>query len=256
MSLVEAHDSLSVVTEVAKITGEKGLLVSEKEETPDAAQNKGTDVANMVREETRLAVHDGAVHTLSFSELLDLESFVIDGFTEVGKDELQGVPHVVTGVTFWTPKRNPDKTLQRGFVSVECTIGDANALDIALRRGWIPNKTSQDQLLFSPNERVVYNDGSTGVRRQLVQILHDAKLIDVGTRDVTDASRFDVPWLEWESFTQFTTQGKDSDGQDIIVPSIKTKPNGNPLIIVVPRGLVKSEYSNSYTDDGVTYFLR
>lgn len=221
--------------------------MTEIEVVSDAAQKPGALTASF-------AATPANVHTLSFSELVGLNTHVIDGFTEVLKDEMLGVPHAITGMTFWMPKRNQDGSLQRGFVSCECTIGDANMLEAALKRGWIPNKTSVDELLFSPNERVLYNDGSTGIRRQLVEILQNGKLLDVGGNG--DRMRFDKPWTEWASFTQHTTQGTDKDGDDVIVPSFHETPEGNPLVIIVPRGLMKSSYSNDYTDDGVTYYLR
>jgi hypothetical protein len=234
---------------VVKITGEKGLHVTENAVVPDAAQNTAVELVNTTI--GRMAPTAANVHTLSFAELIELDSHVIDGFTEVDKSEMLGVPHVITSMTFWYPKKD-----QRGFVSVECTAGDANALETALRRGWIPNKTMLSELMFSPNERVLYNDGSTGIRRQLVELLESARLLDVGNRDIRDRSRFDKSWLEWESFSQHTTQGNNDSGEPVIVPSFRENANGQPLLVIVPRGLHVSQYSNDHTDEGETYFLR
>jgi hypothetical protein len=244
-----------VAAEVAKITGEKGLHVTENTVVPDAARMSAVDIVNPAIVGRVMPTADN-VHTLSFDELVELDNHIIDGFTEVAKSELIGVPHAITGLTFWYPKKNVDGTMQRGFVAVECTVGSVRMLEAALAREWIPGKSKIDELIFSPNERILYNDGSTGIRRQLVEILETAHLIDVGHRDIEDKSRLDKSWLEWESFTQTTTQGTDAHGEPVIVPSFKTNPNGAPLVIIVPRGLMVSNYTNDYTDEGTTYYLR
>lgn len=216
----------------------------------DAAQNTALEPQHVA--DATMAITADNVHTATFRELLGLDAYVIDGFTLIGdKDELMGVPHAITGLTYWMHKPK-----QRGFVALESTIGDAASLELALKRGWIPKKTKLDELPFSPNERVVYNDGSTGVRRQVTKLLHKARLIDVGNEQINDDSRFDLPWTSWASFSQYKRQTVDDEGNEIIVPHFTENERGYPLVIGAIRGLTKSEYSNSDTDEGLTYYLR
>jgi hypothetical protein len=195
---------------------------------------------------------------LSYSELLGLESYRIAGTALVDKKELLGVPHIITKVTFWMPKQLKDGSYQSGMASVEATLGDEATLTMAAGRGWIPGVESFAALKLNANERIVYNDGSTGVRRQLVAIFHTAGLITVAARDKKTEEEFasnrvfDRPWTDWAAFTQHVRQSDEVGA----VPCISRDDRGNPLVIRVDRGLSVSAYSNDYTDEGETYYLR
>lgn len=188
-----------------------------------------------------VSAYSSGVNTLTFDELMEMESYTTLGFTPLEKEEMKGVPHIITRVTYWVPKKD-----QRGFVSVEATIAGPTHLESAHKRGWI----SEGQTNVEPNERVVYNDGGTGIRRQLTKMFHELGLLNVGGSADDGDARFDRAWPEWESFSQSREQGEHT------VPSFDTNHNGNPLIIKQLRGLHVSEYSNEYSDEGVTWYLR
>lgn len=197
------------------------------------------------------------VDLLTFDELMGLdEHFRLPGFSELNKAELLGVPLIVTGLTWWMSKKIPGKD----FVSCEATIGSENALKEAIRRNWVPNVTDLEQLRFTPEERVVFSDGSTGIRRQVTGMCHRAKMIDVGTTaagpdgtewDGRDESVFDKPFPEWTSFEESREQGDFGT-----VPTVSKTRNGKQFILRALRGLAVSNYSNEHTLEGETYYLR
>lgn len=188
------------------------------------------------------------VHSATWEELQAYanQSFSVVGFTPIDKAELIGVPHVVTAVTFWTPKKD-----QLGMVSCEATVAGRDVVETAIRRHWVPGVESIDDLRMSPSERIVYNDGGTGLRRQVVMLLHANGFINVGHEDNETDSRFDTPWPEWTSFTQSRHQGDLGP-----VPHISTMHDGtSPFLLNCMRGLRVSTYTNEYTDEGMTYYF-
>jgi len=180
---------------------------------------------------------------VSFGELAQSDQYRIPGWDLVdNKDLLMGVPFIIVGVTFQMPVADKSRPAgERDYVSCRAIIGDEERLTEAVERGWIPNK-----LAFKPEERILFNDGSTGIRRDIVRILHSAGLINVGHEN--DKNRFDLPWTQWESFSQSAEQGEN------IVPEFTTNHRGNLFTIEARRGVRKSEYSNEY-GDAVTYYL-
>jgi hypothetical protein len=229
---------------VGKITASKGFDDMSTDIEPSM-----TDAVNQVSDQ-----FPGQIHDLSFADLLGLESYAIPGFTELTKDELLGVPLIITGVTWWMSKIRDRVTKEpRDFMSLEAKIGDEDMLLQALKRGWIPNTTSLDELRFSPDEWVVFSDGGTGIRRQVTELCHNEGLIDVGAPDVQDRTRFDRPWQQWERFTESRVQSAEIGK----VPCVTKNRNGRQFVMRALRGLsVSAGYSNDYTDDGTTYYLR
>lgn len=171
------------------------------------------------------------------------EFYKIPGWDLVDdKDKLMGVPFIIVGVTFQMPVADKARPAgERDYVSCRAIIGDQAALDEAEERGWIPGK-----LAFKPEERILFNDGSTGIRRDIVKILHSAGLIDVGHDG--DPARFDNPWTQWDECKQHAQQGEN------LVPEFVSNHRGNLFTIKARRGVRKSEYSNEY-GDAVTYYL-
>lgn len=181
----------------------------------------------------------------TFQELLSTgESYTIPGYTLIeDKLELLGVPHLITGVTYQKPKAD-----QRGFVSVQGVVADQDTLADAVQRGRIPNK-----LTVHPGEYIVYNDGSTGIRRQLTMQFQMLGMLNVGLPDSDGDARFDIPWTEWADFSQSIKQGDAVDAP--VVPCFTKNHVGRQLVIQAMRGLRASEYSNQYADDAVTFYL-
>jgi hypothetical protein len=188
------------------------------------------------------------VMSIGYDQLIDSgEFYAVPGFGLVDdKMMLCGVPHVIIGVTF----QIPTPARPRGYVSLRGIIGTAAKLAEAKSRKWIPNGAD---CAFNPEERIIYNDGSTGIRRQVVELLDRWGLIEVGNHDFKAndnfPNRFDLPWTEWVSFSQDAVQGEN------IVPEFSTNHNGNLFALQVTRGLRVSEYSNDKADDARTFYL-
>lgn len=168
---------------------------------------------------------------LSFAALQNENALAVIQSAELERDKnlLLGVPHVITRVTYRPGIDDKD------YVSVEATLGDYAALSHAVLRKWIPNVATVDDLVFDPEERIVYNDGSTGIRRQLTMILHNAGIINVGP--VEDGFSYDRPYTEWESFNQVGKMNNESGDDKIEVPDIQHNGNDAPLAIFAMRGL-------------------
>lgn len=131
---------------------------------------------------------------------------VVKGRPLVDKGSLVGEPFVITNMTF--RKGNKDKSgTQHDYVSCEITT-----------------------LSGTPVE-CVFNDGSTGIRRQAVAYLVAKGHIPTQYADAPDTALWGVL--------------PGSDDKD---PAFDVK-------LLAPRGLRVSEYTNEYTDEGVTYYL-
>lgn len=191
---------------------------------------------------------DADIMSVSYSDLIGSgEFYQVPGFGLVDdKMLLVGVPHVILGVTF----QQPTPARPRGYVSLRGMIASADKLDEARRRGWIPNN---GEIPFNPEERIIYNDGSTGIRRQVTELLHKWGLIKVGHENFEPTedypSRFDLPWSEWDEYSESEQQGER------VVPGFTKNHLGRMFCLNVARGLRVSEYSNEKADDARTFYL-
>lgn len=205
------------------------------------------EIAKTGETENALALSaDVDLMNVSFADLNESDQYRIPGWDLVdNKDLLLGVPFIIVGVTFQMPVA--DKARFGGFrdyVSCRAVIGDEAALKEADERGWIPGK-----LAFKPEERVLFNDGSTGIRRDIVRILDSAGLIKVGNEVLEGGgNRYDLPWTMWDSFSQSAQQGEN------VVPEFTTNHRGNLFALKARRGLRRSDYTNEY-GDSTTYYL-
>ena len=149
----------------------------------------------------------------NIGELLKGADFVI-GRALVDKRTMIGVPHIITNLAF--RKGNKDATQkQHDYVSAEFTT--------------LPEAGK-------PAVDGVYNDGSTGIRRQLVQYLaHKGTL-------PADPFGADPDSLVWSVIPGPDPTDPESD------PSFDVR-------LIAARGLRVSEYENDYTDEGVTFYL-
>lgn len=163
---------------------------------------------------------------------------------EKEKGRLVGVPHVITRVTY-RPGITTPEGLAKDYVSVEAIVADAETLHYALSRGWIPGGEKGDlsTVPVSPEEHIVYNDGSTGVRRQLTNILHNVGLLEVPNVD-QDMAVFDAPYWEWNGFAQTGLMNGEADDEKIEVPDFSQGATGAQLAIFVEHGLRISVFPN------------
>lgn len=205
---------------------------------------------------TELAIPGAAdIEGMSYTELLQNAQgmFYVPGGTLIEKEHLLGVPHIITKVTFQTPSKR--KGTDRDFVSVEATVADEETLARAIKRGRVPNTTGLADCAVEPNERIVYNDGSTGIRRQIVMMLNGGQLINAHDgitklpEDITNA--FDLPWPMWDDMgePEMLHYGEGTENERE-VPCYH-------VMIHARQGLYASEYTNEYAPDGaVTFYLR
>lgn len=173
---------------------------------------------------------------MSYAELMTQADAIVGHDLERDKLSLVGIPFVITGVVYRDGiLRNKQPT---NYLSVEIVIADGPTLARAVQRGRLSVEQANR---FLPNEMVVFNDGSTGIARQVTAYLHGKGLITVpeGPNDgAVGESRWDVYRAQW-------AKGYDVD-------------NPNPrfdIILSCPRGLRVSEYTNTDGLDGDTFYL-
>lgn len=213
----------------------------------ERASFMSTELATETRRTGFVLPADADIMRVSQEELDSNEEFYeIPGFSLVSdKMSVVGLPFSILGVTYQQPVADKANDWgQRDYVSLQCVVTNQNGIDDALRRGLIPS----GEAAYDAGERILINDGSTGIRRQITKLLHGFGLINVGT--VESDHDFDKPWVQWDmdEFEQFEQQG------DVIVPSFTRNHNGNRLHFKVRRGLRVSDYTNDY-GEGVTFYL-
>lgn len=165
-------------------------------------------------------------------------------------DDLVGVPFMLTAVTF-RPGVMRDKKLQ-AYVSCEVRVApELNLKLINSRResSRLPRLQDLDTLAFGPDSHVVFNDGSTGIYRQVVKYLAGKEFITLKS-PVTEAgaygeSSFDQPPGDW---------------QDAPYGEFRFTPDGFAtyfanVLLYCPRGLRLSLYENDYTQTGKTRYF-
>lgn len=153
------------------------------------------------------------------------------------KSPLVGVPFIITSATFRDgvmrgTKSNPIPT---NYVSLEIVIGDVAALTKAVKRGRLSANVP-----FDPNERLVLNDGSTGIYRQIVSYLNSKGIIQVpaGREDgEVGECRYDTYRASWTGW----------DANETTDPRFE-------FTYLCPRGLRVSEYDSDYSADGASTF--
>lgn len=162
-----------------------------------------------------------------------------DLLTDDRTDKLENVPFLIVGATF-----RPGITTTDGrgmaYVSVECMVAPAHLIT---KRGIDPST-----LPFAPESHVVFNDGSTGVYRQVVNALEGIGYIKLdennGVRENAPKgeSIFDQPPGEWAD-VRVGDFRLDEEGRGIYAA---------PIRIRAPRGLRLSTYENEFTTGQAT----
>lgn len=189
-----------------------------------------------------------------FDSLMEGATVIQTASLEQDKMSLIGVPMMITRVTY----RPKAVKTERGFVSVEAVIGDVPHIEQAIRRGWIPGVERLADFPFTPEELIVFNDGSTGIRRQLTMLLQSARKLDIGpyepagnTAGVDPA--FDRDWSEWNVFATSSKQNIDVDSQGNTVQI--DVPDFTDLRIFATHGLRVSNYTAAGVGDATTFYL-
>jgi hypothetical protein len=205
-------------------------------------------LAPISTENREASIFDGSFNPdMEFRKLALEATYIHMGYTLVDKSMLEGVPMVVLGVTF--REGIPRNGEWGDYVSVEAICGGQADLNRNIRLGMLDGSN----LTIDPNEPVVFNDGSTGVRRQLAQILHESSLINVGpTPEEKEGlkSQYDRPFQFWipEDYASTAEQTDKSVG-------FHTMATGEPLRFLFRNGLRSSEYEWSPGNLATTYYF-
>lgn len=164
-------------------------------------------------------------------------------------DDLVGVPFLITRVAF-RPGVMRGK-VRAAYVSCESVIApELNAALINSRResSRLPRVSSLDTLAFGPGSHVVFNDGSTGVYRQVVKYLAAKRMITLKTPVIETGtygeSSFDQPPGGWSGVNAGNPE--TTDGFTFYTADIR---------LFCPRGLRLSLYENDYTQTGKTRYI-
>jgi hypothetical protein len=229
---------------------------------------KGNDVSEL--EITDLGITPKDLNTVSYDVLMadGNLAYELESSGLLGKQALVGVPFVITGVTYQYVEPLPAATVAklkkagkpaedpRGFVSIDAVVGNVPALERAIKRGAVPGVDDVKALPVDPEERIVFNDGGTGIRRQITMLLDQAGIITVGNGEPAANRRldrrFDLPWWKWEvkpSAENMVEMGENT------IPHITRNHVGTQLLIPARRGLHVSRYSDDVFGDAETYYL-
>jgi len=120
---------------------------------------------------------------------------------------LLGIPFYILSAHF----QMPTETRPRGYVTLETVIAPKELIEQQIKYGRVAMGLEADAFAtfdawherwgIEPGAPLIFNDGSTGIRRELVEMLHVAGLINVGftPQERKDEGRFvfDRPWTEW-----------------------------------------------------------
>jgi hypothetical protein len=173
--------------------------------------------------ESRLDLYTAYDPNMDFRKLALEATYFAKGFRLIdNKDALEGVPFVVLGVTY--REGFPREGQAGDYVSIEAVVADKDTLASPPVRSQLPS-----EMTVFPNEAIVFNDSSTGVRRTLTELFHTTGLIDVGTVK-GDLNPYDKPFQSWKAGADQATTG--------IVATV----HGEPFRYLALRGLRRSDY--------------
>jgi len=173
----------------------------------------------------------GYSRELDFDRLAGGAQEWVEGYRLVDQSALIGVPFAIVGITVRDGVLR-DKAMTN-YTSVECVVASKTRMAALITRGALNPAT----LMVDPNELVVFNDGSTGIQRQLIAFLHDRDMIDVG---LSNPPRLSGAMGECD-FDKY--RGQWVRGGDEAAEGFKALP-----LLMVPRGLRVSEYTAEATN--------
>lgn len=171
---------------------------------------------------------------LDFRKLAAETRYFSKGFRLVSKEDLIGIPHIVTSVIY--RPGFPRAGTEGDYASVEAVIADAATLNAPQVRHQLAS-----ELTVFPNEPVVYNDSGTGVRRTFTELFTWMGLINPGSA-ARGLSPFDKQYQLWDSGADLAATGIIADG------------NGEKFRYLAMRGLRRSDYESEY-GPATTYYI-
>lgn len=161
-------------------------------------------------------------------------------------DALMGVPFLITKVVFRKgTKRALPKSLAEKFGTDEKTFSYASCeaviapLEVLKRR-----RVNTDELPFEPGDQIVFNDGSTGVYRQIVAYLTATGTIELPEPIIEGGKHgecsYDLPPQDWAAVNAGQIVFDEAGWADYTVN----------VRLSCPRGIRLSEYETDYSPDG------
>lgn len=169
-------------------------------------------------------------------------------------DALTGVPFVITRVSFrpGITRKVDGKDKQFAYVSCECRVAPLQHLRLAKvnanrSAAKLEPLSSLAELPFDPDEHVVFNDGSTGIYRQIVSYLEQRgiiRLVKEGAEVIYNGqigeTSLDLPPGDWSDILHGEMHfNEDGFGE-----------YDTPIRLYCPRGIRLSKYTNQYNPDG------
>lgn len=214
----------------------------------DKADKEPSEVAKRAPEVSDVAAYNPSEYDLE----TDWETLVQEGDEALGHDlikdsaidKLAGVPFLIHRIYYRDGKQQKGSDYAGDFVTCEVVIAPARILKEKERKHRLldieGNSITVDSLSVAPGEHVVFNDSSTGIKRQITQYLYEKNLIGlpdpiIATGPAGTCS-FDLPRSKW------------SWGADQATAGINIR-------LHCPRGVRPSKYENEYTTDGSTRYL-
>lgn len=180
----------------------------------------------------------GFSNTLSFDDLDSSGGFSIishDLVDDEKKTWLRGMYFIVTGVTY----RPGD--FEGDYISCEAVLASEQKFNECLKRSQLaelnerfPNQEQTADMLpgwMYPEARVVFNDGSTGIRAQCTAMLAQAGLVSVPGNDWTKS------FTEWDVRSNIVNIHEKADGETTLTVNAPRE-----FSIKCFRGLRVSEY--------------
>jgi hypothetical protein len=167
-------------------------------------------------------------------------------------DDLTGIPFALTSVTF-RPGVMRGKVRQ-AYVSCEVRISpnlDLRMINTRREASRLPRIPDLNALAFGPDSHVVFNDGSTGVYRQVIKYLTAKGYVELKQ-----------PVIEAGTYGESSFDQPPSGFKDVHSGTVKFDKDGfavyaTPLapMLYCPRGLRLSLYENDYTQTGKTRYI-
>jgi hypothetical protein len=183
------------------------------------------------------------------------ESLTRDADEVLGADleqgeTLIGVPFCIFSATFREGDYKNAKTGVTGwYVSLYTMVAPEDDIARAIRRKRIPEENLPN--VPDPDEKLVINEGGTGVYRQIVAYLEEKGFIsitsDLPREGAYGESRYDVLPPEW-GYPENGTHELRFDPAGLPVVSFRVR-------LLCPRGLRGSDYENEYTKTGRTRYI-
>jgi hypothetical protein len=156
-----------------------------------------------------------------------------DWLTGDASDLLINVPHVIYHVVYRDGTQRKGVAYRDDYVSLSVLTAPVDVMKKRIPRGLDPLNSA------GPDEYLGYNDGSTGVYRQITEYLAakgHITLPDGEAKGGKGESVYDLPRSQWLAGAEDATEGFD-------------------IRLRCPRGLRISEYDNEYTQDGKTRYI-